>query len=876
MSEHVEHSRVGGVDLAGRYAEVLCLEAVQPHGVLFVLDGPEMIVTHVSDNAEVLLGISYEELLGHPVGALLQGRELQTACMRAREARDIINRRPRIEVCMREQVHRLSGSVYRSGRFVVLELEPRGSDEAIVSFSDAYRRISELIDRLQTETRVSDMCALAVEEIRSVTGFDRVMACRFDDGERQGEVVAESWKAGMQSMQGRPCPPMGICPQPSANGLLDWVSHIPDATCRPAVLVPPCVTTEASSSNGPLDLSCSSLRSASSLQLAHLRSVGARACMCVPLVMEGKLWGVICCHHGAPKLISGELRAACELLGQVLAWQIAVRERIEYHEQASRARMLNARLIERVSGRARYRDGLLEDTTDLLEIVNASGAAVLCNGDCDVIGKAPPAEDIARIVGWIARHMTGEVFSTRCLGTLHAEARRHAADATGVLAIRLPDSPGSFVLWFRPEVEATALPWQRWEIEVASELREAIVSSLSRRSEDLARANEQLRAASLLRDEFLSTLSHELRTPLNAIIGWAHLLQSGELSEERRAHATDVILRNAHMQTRLVDDLLDISRIVRGNLRLKAQAVDLVEIIEETVRSLETAAAAKAITVQTVLDIHAGPIAGEPGRLQQVVWNLLSNAIKYTPTGGHVQIGLRRSQSSVMIGVEDSGVGIEPDELPYVFERFQRGEVGASRGGLGLGLAIVRSLVELHGGTVEASSEGKGQGACFVVRLPLSPLSADKKSEPEGGNPHPSEPARKRRVSLSELRILVVEDDEDSKELLAEVLRDHGARVTAVDSGNRALSALDRATPDIIISDIGMPGMDGYELIRRVRERPDDDGGRVPAIALTAYVRAQDRSRAFLAGYQAHVPKPLDIGKLLGIILRLTDRASCA
>lgn len=865
-----------------------------------------MIVTHVSDNAEILLGVSHEDLLGRPVGALLHGAELQAACMRAQEIHDSTTRR--IDVCMRDQGRRLSGSVYRSGRFVVLELEPCNPDEAFVFFPDGYRRIRDLIDRLQAQTRVFDMCALAVEEIRSMTGFDQVIVCRCDD-DYQGEVIAEARQAGMTPLLGRSCPPVDTSAQRCTdgqtdgqingqiNGQIDWVRHVPDATCRPAALVPSFEPTAPGSS---LDLSCSPLRSVSSRQLAYLHGVGARACMCVPLMVGGELWGVIACHHGAPKLMSYELRACCELLGQVLAWQIAAREQIEQHEQAARARVLNARLIERVSGRARYRDGLLEDAADLLGVVNASGAAVLCNGDCDMVGKTPPAEDIARIAARVARHMSGELFSTRCLSRLHAEARGHAAAATGVLAIRLPDSPGSFVLWFRPGArspvrpydgrsmagldrdtmvklqetgESKAAPWQRWEIEIASELREAIVSSLSRRSDDLARANEQLRAASLLRDELLSTLSHELRTPLNAIIGWAHLLQSGELSEQRRVHATEVILRNAHMQTRLVDDLLDISRMVRGNLRLKAEPVDLIDVIEEAVRSLETAAAAKSLTVTAALDPNAGPVAGDPARLQQVVWNLLSNAIKYTPNGGQVQVCLRRNRSSVEIGVADSGVGIEPADLPHVFERFQRGEVGASRGGLGLGLAIVRSLVELHGGTVEASSEGRGRGACFVVRLPLSPLSEDNESEPERGRPQPGEPARARKLSLSELHILVVEDDEDSKDLLAEVLRDHGAKVTAVDSGNRALSAFERMTPDIIISDIGMPGMDGYELIRRVRERPDDTGGRVPAIALTAYVRAQDRSRAFLAGYQAHVPKPLDIGKLLALVLRLTERA---
>ena len=388
------------------------------------------------------------------------------------------------------------------------------------------------------------------------------------------------------------------------------------------------------------------------------------------------------------------------------------------------------------------------------------------------------------------------------------------------------------------------------------------------------RSRAQAEEASRLKDEFLAVVSHELRTPLNAIMGWASLLKMRNL-DEQTMRAIETIQRNAQTQNQLIGDLLDVSRIVSGQLRLNIRPFELISVINAAIEVIRPSADAKSIRLQTVLDPAAGPVAGDPDRLQQIFWNILSNAIKFTPSHGRVQVRLQRINSHVEIVVSDTGMGIEPALLPHVFERFRQGDGSTTRehGGLGLGLAIVRHLVELHGGVVRAFSDGEGKGSEFRVELPISVASRSAQIDDED-RAHPSvgENLSGAMPSLAGLRILLVDDEPDAREILSAILREADAEVVTAVGAQTGLELVIRWKPDVLISDIGMPGEDGYELIRKVRALSPDEGGQVPAIALTAFARRQDRLKVLSAGYQTHVPKPVEPIELATVVASLTKR----
>ncbi len=379
------------------------------------------------------------------------------------------------------------------------------------------------------------------------------------------------------------------------------------------------------------------------------------------------------------------------------------------------------------------------------------------------------------------------------------------------------------------------------------------------------------------KDEFLATLSHELRTPLSAILGWTQILRHVNAKPEDVARGIEVIERNARAQAQLIDDLLDMSRITSGKVRLDIQPVLPYSFVQAAVDALRPAADAKGVRLETMLDPLAGPISGDPGRLQQVVWNLLSNAVKYTPRNGKVQVRLECVNSQIEITVADTGSGIDPDFLNHAFERFRQADSSTTRshGGLGLGLSIVRHLVEQHGGTVQASSPGIGKGATFTVQLPLTVIHPSAQTE-ERLHPRTNpliSTVDFRNTDLSGLRVLVVEDEPDARDMIARVLSDCRATVITAKSASEALQQIAQGPPEILISDVGMPEMDGYELLRRVRKLSPEAGGQIPAIALTAFARSEDRTQALRAGFHVHVAKPVEPSELVASVASVAGRA---
>ncbi len=390
-------------------------------------------------------------------------------------------------------------------------------------------------------------------------------------------------------------------------------------------------------------------------------------------------------------------------------------------------------------------------------------------------------------------------------------------------------------------------------------------------SEQSARATAE--RMSDMKDEFLATLSHELRTPLNSILGWAHVLRRGPKDPADFQKAVDTIERNARAQTQLIEDLLDMSRITSGKVRLDIQPIAPVSFIEAAVETIGPAADAKGIRIEKLLDPAAGPISGDPSRLQQVIWNLLSNAIKFTPRGGKVQVVLQRVNSHIEISIADTGIGIKPEFLSYAFERFRQADSSSTRryGGLGLGLSIVKHLVELHGGTVHVESAGENRGATFAVHLPVSVIHRSMKE----ARHHPKTPAASidfQPVDLSGVTVLVVDDEADARELLERVLMECHAKVLAAGTAAEALLLIESNRPDVLISDIGMPDVDGFELLKRVRALGAGRGGNVAAIALTAFARSEDRTRALRAGFLVHVSKPVEPAELVATVASVAQR----
>jgi PAS domain S-box-containing protein len=400
------------------------------------------------------------------------------------------------------------------------------------------------------------------------------------------------------------------------------------------------------------------------------------------------------------------------------------------------------------------------------------------------------------------------------------------------------------------------------------------ITQLKQMHEVLRLRAEELVHANRLKDEFLATLSHELRTPLTSIVGWSRLLSGNQLDEQNRARAIQIIQRNAEAQSNLIEDLLDVSRIMTGKMKIDMRPLAFSPIVEAVVHDLRPSAEAKRLELETDIDVAAGQIMGDPIRLQQIVTNLLSNAIKFTPEGGQVKVELRRVDSHARLRVSDTGIGISPESLPHIFERFNQADSSTTRSysGLGLGLAIVDHLVRQQRGTVMAVSEGAGKGSVFTVEFPLASTELINEASLDVFSSDTVAALNQGGFAsdaIQDVKVLLVEDEPDSRELLTTILKACGAIVTAVSSSEAALREVNRVIPDVVVSDIGMPGESGYDLIDKIRALPPDRGGRVPAVALTAYASASDRRRALLAGFHTHLAKPVEPDELLTVLSTL-------
>jgi PAS domain S-box-containing protein len=510
----------------------------------------------------------------------------------------------------------------------------------------------------------------------------------------------------------------------------------------------------------------------------------------------------------------------------------------------------------------------------LAAVVESSDDAIITKNLSSIITSWNPAAE--RMFGYTAEEAVGKSIRMLIPHDLQAEedtvlAKVRAGEMVSHYETVRQRKDGSYL-----SISLTVSPIRNEHGEVigASKIARDITER-TRLAIENARLYAEAQEANRMKDEFLAVLSHELRTPLNAIVGYSRLLRGGVLSGEKAARGLETLERNATWLTQIVEDVLDISRIVAGKIRLDVQTVNLPSVMQDAIATVQPAANAKGVLLQTVLDPTVGPVSGDPDRLQQVVWNLLTNAVKFTPRGGRVQVRLERVSSHVEIIVSDTGAGIHPDFLPHVFERFRQAEGGTTRktGGLGLGLSIVRHIVEMHGGSVHAASAGEGHGATFSIQLPLMIL------RPEGLDARREHPRADRREPLTQLgdlqgiRVMAIDDEEDALTLLRVVLETAGAEVETVASPLRALERIEAFRPDVLVLDLGMPEMDGFELIKRIRASSKPIVRNVPAAALTAFARSEDRTKALRSGFEMHLAKPVDPGELVASVARLVRRA---
>ncbi|WP_141733229.1 ATP-binding protein [Oligoflexus tunisiensis] len=877
---------------------------IQPHGLLLTFMEADGRLIQVSSNCEAILGSTPEQALTQTLEDQLTAASTERI-RGALTADNLLLCNP-LDIEIRTSGKKYDGILHRSNGLCVLELEP--TDLAGPSDSHAFHaRIRSLTHLIQSTRTLQDAFAQATGMVHDLTGFERVLIYRFDR-EWNGHVVGETKADDQDSFLDLHYPASDIPPQARQLYLRNWLRIIPDALYEPAALVP-----EMNPLTGePLDLSGSVLRSVSPVHIQYLKNFGARASMSISIIKDNELWGLISCTDRQARYVPYAQRTLCEFIGQALSVHLIKLESQDIYEQKLKTHSIKAHLLRNVVQQG-VAKGLVESKPNLLDLISSGGAALMVGEEINLCGATPGLAELKSLRTWLQQNQkeNESIFHADDLPRVYPPAQAFKAVACGVLAATVDAIQGHFILWFRPEIIETvkwggnphkaveqdgarhltprksfeiwkealhmrAEPWQAWELESADDLRRGVVDVIQHKEMQKINAALEARSANLeklnqAKDDFLAVVSHELRSPLNVIVGYAELLRFEEQGTPEFDHAIDAITRNAKTQAQLIADLLDVSRIITGKLSLDFSVVSISELVVDATDSVRFSAQAKGVTLQTDVDPNLTSIAGDHGRLKQVLWNLLSNAIKFTPEGGKVKLVVRRHLSMIEFCVSDTGQGINPEFLPYVFDRFRQEDIAMAKklGGLGLGLQIVKHIAELHGGTVAAHSSGKGHGASFTVRIPMAAAVLD-----DGRSPHVKHmemDQKERSTQLKGCKVLVIDDEPDARQLLQTLLERAGAKVMVAQSAMEGLDMMSRRQPDVLLCDINLGSEeDGLKFIQTLRKMEREQGRRaIPSIALTAYAGALSRQELMACGFQTLLGKPVLNNELIATVCNL-------
>ncbi|MEH2323378.1 MAG: response regulator [Nostoc sp.] len=911
---------------------------IQPHGMLLMLQEPHLTILQISENLEQFFGISAEALLGQPLQRLFSDAQVQRLIgYLAQNNLEICNpfklktRRKVAQTDWQSKNETFTGVMYRMLDGLILELEPQQSIKSAYSI-EFYHSLQGAIANLRNATNLTSLAQTLAREVKAMTGFDRVMIYRFE-ADDSGVVIAEEKQRHLESYLGLHYLAIDI-PAPARQLFYrNRMRFIPDVNYTPVSLIP----TNHPLTDAPLDLSNSLLRGVSPYHIEYLQNMGVAGSMTISLLNDKRLWGLIACHHYSPKLVDYETRKACEFLAQFASIELVHQQEREFHIYRTQVKAIqnelqhtllqDANLIEQVLSR---------HTPQLLDLVHAQGAAILLDGHLTLVGQTPSATQVLELVKWLVQHKGEQVFATDSVSRLYPEAEAFKDQASGILAISIlfnhVKKTSYHIIWFRAEqiqsvnwagnpqdavtineigemklcprksfqlwketMQETSLPWEAAELEAATEMRNTLMLVVLEFSQTaLEQAAEQAAIANRAKSQFLAKMSHELRTPLNAILGFTQLMNRSEAIPSEFQEHLGIISRSGEHLLTLINDVLEMSKIEAGKLQLTENSFDLHQLIDSITDMLALKALEKGIDLITHQDKSVPHyVYGDESKLRQILLNLLSNAIKFTTTGSvtlrlkallNSVDSIQRSSSdtsdskpiiTLHLELQDTGCGIAQSDMETVFEAFIQTERGRHAQGTGLGLSISRQFARLMGGDITVQST-LDQESTFTCEVLLSLVNSVDIIASETTRTVIGLEARQPTY-----RILVVEDFRENRQLLVRLLESVGFEVCAVQNGYEAIALWEKWQPHLILMDIQMAGIDGYETTRQIREREVGKVGKnVVIIALTAYAFEEDYANSIQAGCNDHITKPflqtflLDkIAHYLGVCYRYREDA---